>query len=356
MSPVPVSQNMSLLRSLSLESLEKSTIKEVKGLAESLGIPFRKNARKVDVVNLILEFRNIKIDEVKPAISSSPENGPASNPDTANEWLASPIAKKQWSSDDKDTSGKPHKILNRAEVNDIPRRPRIYANQPAGHSPGYTRDTPSSSATPEPPVQQEGNALPDAPAVPRALVSSGVATEKTVRVTVDMMKRISEENSQLKDRVSETRRLVKAMRAKVSQLEAAVQMQTARRKRIEAFVTYCQDVEPTIPWEDLWSTEKNGYLLLRKGPRSRQIEITTSDEEHGEKIKQDLDLSKVKRDFDMGLDEEEDVRQLLTANEEDDLMEEVDQESNRDFTDPSQNSESGSEPGQQAESENSIEV
>lgn len=105
---------------------------------------------------------------------------------------------------------------------------------------------------------------------------------------------VYEQNHRLRTRVASLRKALRPTKKSVLDLEKALRMQATRRKRIEAFTLHRQKIIPYPSFEELWGTKGNGYLLFRDDDLFQQMEITSSDEEGGERIKANINLDAVK--------------------------------------------------------------
>ncbi|TFK25629.1 hypothetical protein FA15DRAFT_693692 [Coprinopsis marcescibilis] len=125
-------------------------------------------------------------------------------------------------------------------------------------------------------------------------IPSRIASEMNVRETAELVSVMYEQNHRLRTRVASLRKALRPTKKSVLDLDTALRMQVTRRKRIAAFTLHRQKIVPYPSFQELWGTKVNGYLLFRDDDLFQQLEITSSDEEGGEKIKASINLNAVK--------------------------------------------------------------
>ncbi|RXW19211.1 hypothetical protein EST38_g6653 [Candolleomyces aberdarensis] len=106
-----------------------------------------------------------------------------------------------------------------------------------------------------------------------------VATVDLVSATARLVERVSNEAGTLRTEAGKMDQVAEELKRQVQALRTAVQMQTVKRERMEAFVVHWRRVAGKMPYETLWG-EKNGRVAMYKRAHAREpVEVTSSDEE-----------------------------------------------------------------------------
>ncbi|KAJ2922674.1 hypothetical protein H1R20_g14417, partial [Candolleomyces eurysporus] len=109
--------------------------------------------------------------------------------------------------------------------------------------------------------------------------SSKLPSEEEVDLTARLVERVSNEASTLRTEAGRMDQVAEELKRQVQALRAAVQMQTVKRERMEAFVVHWRKVAKKMPYETLWGPE-NGRVAMYKRPNAPEpVEVTSSDEE-----------------------------------------------------------------------------